>query len=38
MSLTKNILKKKGIMCDRTESIEINKKNHIQKTSQKSCC
>ena len=37
-SLTNEILKKKGIFLDRNNSLQINQKKFLQKTSKKSCC
>ena len=36
--LTNEILKKKGIFLDRNNSLQINQKKFLQKTSKKSCC
>ena len=38
INLSTKILEKKGIMVDRSQSIEINKKQFIHKTNQKYCC
>jgi small GTP-binding protein len=37
-SLTNEILKKKGIFLDRKNSLQINQKKFVQKTSKKNCC
>ena len=37
-SLTNEILKKKGIFLDRNNSLQINQKKFLQKTSKKNCC
>jgi small GTP-binding protein len=37
-SLTNEILKKKGIFLERNNSLQINQKKFLQKTSKKSCC
>ena len=36
--LTNEILKKKGIFLDRNNSLQINQKKFLQKTSKKNCC
>ena len=37
-SLTNEILKKKGIFLERNNSLQINQKKFLQKTSKKNCC